>query len=206
MLAKRARLYDALAAVTMIVVIALDQWTKSLVVKNIPLFSQVPLPLVGRYLVLEHIHNSGAAFSMLNSNGSSIFLVILIAIAIAVVGYLYIKMINSGTLFYKIVFGMIMGGAFGNLIDRAIHSGYVIDFISFRIPEIHFYFAIFNVADACISVGVVLLFILLLLGGGFGQSVATQENNDTPMESRQTDTPAIQSGTVRTTEQDVQSN
>jgi signal peptidase II len=58
-----------------------------------------------------------------------------------------------------------MGGAIGNLIDRAIHSGYVVDFIFFRIPEINYHFAIFNVADACISVGVFLLFILVLFGG-----------------------------------------
>lgn len=174
---KHARLYDACALLVAIVVIALDQWTKSLVVKSVPLFAQVPFPVVGKYLVIEHIHNSGAAFSMFSQGGGSIFLTILIIIAILVVGYLYFKMLNTGPLLYKLIFGLIIGGAFGNLIDRATHSGYVVDFISFRIPEMNFYFAIFNVADACISVGVVLLFVFVLFGGGFEHK--TEENTST---------------------------
>jgi len=201
---KRARFYDALALLTAIVVIALDQWTKSLVVKNVPLFSQVPFPLVGKYLVLEHIHNSGAAFSMFSKGGSSIFLTILIIIAILVVGYLYVKMLNTGPLIYKLIFGLIIGGAFGNLIDRAIHSGYVVDFISFRIPEINFYFAIFNIADACISLGVVFLFLFILFGRGFDRS--NEVNHSSDVSNKQNSSPsAVNSGTLRTTERDVQS-
>ncbi len=203
MLARRhARLYDVFALMVAMVVIALDQWTKSLVVKNVPLYSQMPFPLVGKYLVIEHIHNSGAAFSMFSQGGGSVFLTVLIIIAILVVGYLYVKMRNSGPLLYKLIFGMIIGGAFGNLIDRAIHSGYVVDFISFRIPEINFYFAIFNVADACISVGVVLLFICILFGNGFeGKTEVESSGNST---TAQTNPSTVKSGVLSTTEQDVQ--
>src|SRR5207302_5972042 len=94
-----------------------------------------------------------------------IALVVMIIAAIAIITYLYLRMLNSGPLVYKLIFGMIIGGALSNLIDRARHSGYVVDFISFRIPQIGFYFAIFNIADAAISVGVFLLFITLLFGG-----------------------------------------
>lgn len=162
---KRARLYDVLALSTAIIAIVLDQWTKSLVVRNLAVGSQMPFPVLGHYLVLEYIHNSGAAFGMLSGGNGSIVLAILIAIAILVVCTLYARMLNTGPLAYKIVFGLILGGATGNLIDRIIHSGYVVDFVSFRIPEINYYFAIFNVADACISVGVFLLFIMVLFGG-----------------------------------------
>lgn len=160
--AKRARLYDILALLTVIIVVALDQWTKALVVKYLsPPQSKPPIHIIGHYLVIYYIQNSGAAFSLFEN---SFFLPILIALAICVVGYLYFRMINTGSLAYKIVFGMIIGGAFGNLIDRIRHGGYVVDFIWFRIPEIGYSFAIFNIADACISVGVFLLFVILIFG------------------------------------------
>jgi len=89
-------------------------------------------------------------------------LVLLIAVAIGVIAYLYIRNINTSSLWYKLIFGLIIGGALSNLIDRVRHGGYVVDFISFNIPQLNFHFAIFNLADAAISVGVVLLFITLL--------------------------------------------
>ncbi|GCE28992.1 lipoprotein signal peptidase [Dictyobacter alpinus] len=162
---KRARLYDLLTLCTAIIAIVLDQWTKSLVVRNMTVGSQMPFPVFGHNLVFEYIHNSGAAFGMLSGGNGSILLAVLIAAAIVVVGVIYVRMLNTGPLAYKIVFGLILGGAVGNLIDRIVHSGYVVDFVSFRIPEINYYFAIFNVADACISVGVLLLFIMVLFGG-----------------------------------------
>jgi signal peptidase II len=160
--AKRARLYDVFALITAIIVIALDQWTKSLVLRNLINAGEVPFPLVGYYLVLQYAQNNGAAFSIFQG---SLVLALLIGVAIIVVATLYLRMLNSGSLILKLVFGLIIGGAFGNLIDRLKHGGYVVDFVSFRIPEIKYYFAIFNVADACISVGVFLLLVIVLFGG-----------------------------------------
>ncbi len=163
MTTRRARVYDAIALFVVIVIIVLDQWTKSLVVAHLgPPDGGPTVPIIGHYLVLYYIQNSGAAFGAFENNA---VLIVFIAIAICVVAYLYIRIVNSGPLIYKIVFGMIIGGALGNLIDRAHNGGVVTDFISFRIPEINYYFAIFNIADACISVGVVLLFVLVLFGG-----------------------------------------
>ena len=157
--ARNARLYDIFALLIAIIVIALDLWTKSLVVAHLsPPDSGNSVSLVGPYLVLEYIQNSGAAFSMLQN---TFVLVILIAVAMIVVGYIYLRVLNNGPLYYKIVFGLIIGGALGNVIDRVHNGGYVVDFIAFRIPQINFYFAIFNIADACISVGVILLFVLI---------------------------------------------
>jgi signal peptidase II len=159
----RARLYDALALLTVTLVITLDQWTKALVVQYLsPPESKPVIPIIGHYLVIEYIQNRGAAFGLF---ANTIFLAVLIVAAIVVVAYFYLRMLNSGPLAYKIIFGMIIGGALGNLIDRIRHGGYVVDFISFRIPEIGYQFAIFNVADACISVGVFLLFVLLVFSG-----------------------------------------
>lgn len=161
----RARVFDALAILTAILVVVLDQWTKAWVVTNLsPSFFGRRISLIGDYLILYYIKNNGAAFSLF---ANSIFLVLLIALAIGVIVYLYVRNINTASLWYKLIFGLIIGGALSNLIDRVRHGGYVVDFISFNIPQLNFHFAIFNVADAAISVGVVLLFLTLLFGSMF---------------------------------------
>ena len=162
-IARRARLYDALALLIVVVVIALDQWTKSLVVAHLGPPGAGPIvPIISPYLVLFYIQNNGAAFSLF---ANTYILVLLIALAAVVISYLYLRMLNSGPLIYKLIFGMIIGGALGNLIDRFRNGGYVVDFISFRIPQTGFNFAVFNIADASISVGVFLLFVFILFGG-----------------------------------------
>ncbi len=159
---RRARVYDALAFLTAILVLILDQWTKAWVVINLsPSFFGPRISLIGNYLTLYHIRNNGAAFSLF---ANSTVLVLLIAVAIGVIAYLYLRNINTGSVWYKLIFGLIIGGALSNLIDRVRHGGYVVDFISFNIPQFNFHFAIFNLADAAISVGVVLLFVTLLFG------------------------------------------
>ena len=200
MTARHARIYDALALLVVILVIAFDQWTKALVVENLgPPEIGPTIPLIGRYLVLHYIRNSGAAFGLFANN---IALVGLIVIAIGVVSYLYLRMLNSGTLFYKLVFGMIIGGALGNLIDRVRHSGYVVDFIFFRIPQIGFRFALFNIADASISVGVFLLLLIILFGGLRRPATASDSDNDLSSSAAKTQAapPANNSETIRSTE------
>jgi len=190
---RRARLYDALALLTVIIVVVLDQWTKSLVVAALsPAQSKPFMPLIGQYLGFYYVRNNGAAFSLFRD---SALLVLFIAVAIGVVAYLYIRMLNTGPLAYKIIFGMIIGGAAGNLLDRARHDGYVIDFISLRIPEVSYQFAIFNIADACISVSVFVLFVLVLFGGLRPSSDVAQKTSEVNKTS----------GTLRPTEQDAQS-
>ena len=120
MLAKRARLYDVLALVTAIVVVALDQLTKSLVVQYLsPPGTRPPTPVIGDYLSFWYIQNNGAAFSMFSN---SIVLALLIIAAVCVITYLYYRILNTGPLLYKLVFGMVIGGAAGNLLDRAIRG------------------------------------------------------------------------------------
>lgn len=191
---RRARIYDAFALLTAIIVISLDQWTKSLVATRLgpPDFGP-QIPLIGPYLTLYYIRNQGAAFSMFNSNGP--VLIALIAVAVAVIVYLYLRMLNTGSLLYKLIFGLIIGGATGNLLDRFTH-GSVVDFVWFRIPQIGFSFAIFNLADAAISIGVVLLFGALLLGGMRGRGEAKEAGRSVGEKEMRT---------VSSQEQDVQS-
>ena len=170
---RRARVYDALALLTAILVLALDQWTKTWVVTNLsPSFFGPRISLIGDYLILYYIKNNGAAFSLF---ANSMVLVLLIVVAIGVIAYLYIRNINTGSLWYKLIFGLIIGGALSNLIDRVRHGGYVVDFISFNIPQLNFHFAIFNLADAAISVGVILLFVTLLFGSVVEPEEATKK-------------------------------
>lgn len=175
-IARHARIYDVFALFTAIIVIAIDQWTKSLVVSHLsPPDIGPQVPLLGQYLTLFYITNKGAAFSMFNTNGP--LLVVLIVLAVAVIVYLYLRMFNSGSLLYKLIFGLIIGGAAGNLLDRFTH-GSVVDFIWFRIPQVNFSFAVFNIADAAISVGIVLLFITLIFGGLYRKEATSDQPND----------------------------
>src|SRR5205085_4983273 len=163
--------------------------------------SKPPIPVVGNYLTIFYIQNSGAAFGLFANN---IALAALIVGAICVIAYLYVRTLNSGPLVYKLIFGMIIGGAAGNLLDRALRGGNVVDFIFFRIPEINYHFAIFNLADASISVGVFLLFVFILFGG-LRKTGATKEKGDTDKESVSTTTSSTpQSGPLRSREQDAQ--
>lgn len=198
-----ARIYDVVAILVILIVVGLDQWTKALVVEYLsPPGSHPLIPIVSQYLVIDYIQNRGAAFGILANNA---LLAVLIAVAIVAVCYLYIRMINTAPLAYKIIFGMIIGGAAGNLLDRAHNSGFVVDFISFRIPQINYYFAIFNIADACISVGVFLLFVLVLFGGLHSGNDSAQEHNAAQSRQPHTNSSGPDSGgTLRPTEQDVQ--
>src|SRR5262249_23999147 len=118
-----------------------------------------PIPLLGQFLELAYVQNSGVAFSLLSSDSIKF---LFIAIAIGVIGYLYWRNRDDGSLLLKFSFGLVVGGAIGNLIDR-FRLGYVVDFIHFHIPG-RFEFAVFNVADSAISIGVVLLAFLLWQG------------------------------------------
>lgn len=201
--ATKARRNDALALLTVLVVIVLDQWTKNLVVQQLsPPESHPPQPLIGQYLTVYYIQNVGAAFSMFTN---PYILAVLIAVAICLIAYLYARMVNNGPLGLKLIFGLIIGGAAGNLVDRAIRSGHVVDFIFFRIPEIGFRFAIFNIADASISVGVVLLLAYLLLSGLRKPQTKTTSDAHTSDEATNVATPtAKKSGSFSSTESDAQ--
>ncbi len=203
MTVKRARIYDVLALLVVILVIALDQWTKALVVANLsPPETRSPIPIIGDYLTIYYIQNSGAAFSLLANN---VVLAVLIGVAICVIAYLYARIFNTGPLAFKLIFGLIIGGAAGNLIDRAIRGGYVVDFIFFRIPQIGYHFAIFNIADASISIGVVLLFLFILLGGLRKSGDARNKQEAVDDTARSTLPRKEQNSSLHQTEQDVQS-
>lgn len=134
------------ALIPLAVIVALDQLTKWLVVENLE--PATAYPVIGEFARLYLIRNSGAAFSM-GENATIIFSVIQI-IAVLVCVVLAFRVRNPWTIASV---AMIGGGAAGNLIDRILRTpgnlhGHVVDFVS--VGD----FAIFNVADASITVGV----------------------------------------------------
>jgi signal peptidase II len=134
-------------ALLTIVAIALDQWIKYWVETGLELHQPVEiLP----FLALFRTYNTGIAFSMLDSFGD----IGLIAVSVCVVAFvLYLAAkTEPGQVLARIGFALIVGGALGNVIDRAVY-GHVIDYILFHTPS--WSFAVFNLADAFITVGAV---------------------------------------------------
>lgn len=145
-------------------IVALDQWTKWLVRVNIPdggVWLPESLAWLSPYARIVHWHNTGAAFGMFQ-NASMVFTV-LAFIVIAAILYYYPHVENSDWSL-RLAMSMQLGGAIGNLIDR-LARGRVTDFISIGT------FPVFNVADASISVGAV----VLLLGVWLTERAERQE-------------------------------
>lgn len=114
--------------------------------------------IIKNFLNITYVHNTGAAFSLFS--GSKILL-ILIGI-IAVIGFIiYVSKIVDLSDFDMFTYSMLLGGILGNLLDRIIH-GYVIDYISLNIFGYHF--PIFNFADVCIVVSVILILLESIKG------------------------------------------
>jgi signal peptidase II len=131
------------------VIVVLDQWTKQLVRTNVP-YAEVwaPWKWMLPYARIVHWQNTGAAFGMFQ--GMALVFTILAIIVSAAIIY-YFPLVPKEDWLIRLALGMQLGGAIGNLIDRLQFSGAVTDFVSVG------NFAVWNVADACISVGVVLL-------------------------------------------------
>lgn len=142
------KLYFPLAAVMLIL---LDQLSKQWIVNHIPL--NAIRKCVPGIFSLTYLRNYGAAFSILQ-NQQWFFTVITLAV-VGAACYYFIKNINGNFWF---LFGLllIISGGIGNFIDR-LRLGYVVDMVHLDFMN----FAIFNVADSYLTVGVVILFIAL---------------------------------------------
>jgi signal peptidase II len=137
----------ALAPYAAIVVFAIvfDQWIKWQVETGMDMHQRIDLL---PFLALFRTHNTGIAFSMLSSFGGY-GLVLLTMAVIGVVLWIAARS-EPDQLIARIGFALIIGGAIGNLIDRVL-LGYVVDYVLFHLPN--WSFAVFNLADAFITVG-----------------------------------------------------
>lgn len=155
------RLSSTPAWVLMSVIIVLDQASKLLTRVFTDLHQSIPiLPhIFGDTFRFTHLQNTGAAFSMSLSNPvvNRVFFITASILAIIFILYLLRKATHRLQVW---AFGFVLGGAFGNLIDR-IFIGGVTDFVDVNIPDMlgMTRFPVFNVADSGIFIGMVLLII-----------------------------------------------
>ena len=146
----------------MTLVVLLDQVSKALVRSNLQLGES--RTIIPGFLDLAHVQNTGAAFGMLNDVDFAYKPVVIVGIA--AIALLAIAAYGAQLGFHdriaRLGLAMILGGAFGNLLDRAI-AGHVVDFVDVYWRDLHFW--AFNVADAAITSGAILV-ILDTIGVG----------------------------------------
>jgi signal peptidase II len=141
-------------------VVALDQLTKNFVVSRFYLGGS--LPVLENLLSITRVHNTGAAFGLLatlprNLRDPFFFLVPGATLAAILVVFHRLREVQSLSTY---ALSMIVGGALGNLADRA-RLGFVIDFLDFHWKS-GWHFPAFNVADAAITIGVGMLLVAML--------------------------------------------
>ncbi len=145
----------------MTVIIALDQWTKHLIVTRFLLYQSKEV--FKGWFNLVYVHNTGVAFGFFNGPNNlpkNLFFSGVTLVSVGVVLYFLIQALAKRDIFQSVLLGMICGGAFGNLIDR-FRIGAVVDFIEIYYKKYHW--PAFNLADAAISVGIILLTLNLIL-------------------------------------------
>ena len=138
--------------ISILILILLDQAVKGYVVKEIPLGGM--RRFIPKVVSLTYLKNSGAAFSMLENQQWFFTIITLIAMGAAFV-YLYRHI--KGSLWLLLGLTLIISGGIGNFIDR-LRQGFVVDMFHLDFMN----FAIFNVADIYLTIGVGLLLIYLL--------------------------------------------
>jgi signal peptidase II len=146
--------------VFILAVAALDQVTKAIVVRAVPL-SGVKHVIPG-FFDLTHVRNKGAIFGLMSRSGSrgvAILIFTLSLVALALVVYYFLHTPPSQKL-TKWSLALILAGALGNQIDRFVR-GYVVDFLEFYVGRFHW--PTFNLADSCISIGATALVVTILL-------------------------------------------
>lgn len=135
-----------------VLVFLLDRWTKTLISTHfLPGQSEIVVP---HLLWFTYVQNTHGAFGMFGSQPA-----LLIGLALAVLAlfaYAFRDAVRSSQL-VRVAFGGIVGGAAGNIVDRLQHQ-YVVDFIDFKTiwPNV------FNAADSCITIGVIILILASL--------------------------------------------
>jgi len=155
-------LISPLEAIAIGTIVVVDQITKFVVKATIPLYAKHVI--IPNLLDVTHVQNTGAAFGLLNAADFPYKPAVMIAIAtLALVAIsIYARQLGAHERLSRYGLALILGGAFGNLIDRAI-AGYVVDFVDVYWGEAHFW--AFNVADAAITIGAVLV-LLEMVGIG----------------------------------------
>lgn len=136
----------------------LDQATKVIVQKSLHLHDRVAV--IPGFFTISHETNTGAAFSLF-ANSHRYTPIALAVFSFIVIGVVAVLLWKNARHFTRtgLALALILGGATGNLIDRAMY-GHVVDFLAFSLRG--YYWPDFNVADSCIVCGSILLIVDVL--------------------------------------------
>ena len=136
-----------------IVVFLFDRWTKSLITAALlPGQSMIVVP---HLLWWTYVQNTHGAFGLFGSQ--PVLLIGLALLVLVLFAYAFRDAVKSSAI-VRVAFGGIVGGAAGNIVDRLQHQ-YVVDFIDFK----YIWSDVFNAADSCITVGVIVLILSSLI-------------------------------------------
>lgn len=145
--------------VTAVVIVVFDQVTKALIAASLPLYETITV--IPGFVDFTHVRNTGAAFGLLNTADLPMKWAIMVAMALVAIVAIaaYGATLRADERVARAGLAIVLGGAIGNLIDRA-RQGYVLDFVDVYSGNWHFW--AFNVADAAITIGAILVIFDLL--------------------------------------------
>ena len=138
------------------IILIIDQIIKIIIRSNLNEYQEIKI--IKNFFSITLLKNTGAAFSILKN--SALLLIIISVLFILLISKYIKKEEKNLTKLDVYSYGIILGGIFGNLLDRIIHKG-VIDYLSFRFFS--YYFPVFNFADISITVGIALLIISTII-------------------------------------------
>jgi len=139
-----------------------DQVIKNVLISVLSVGSSISV--IDGFFSITFLENTGAAFSILSS--STLFLILISIVALNLIYFFLIKGRELNR-FDIIVYGVLIGGIIGNLIDRVVH-GSVIDYLDFNL--FGYNFPVFNFADICIVISIILIIISICKGEKYGVS------------------------------------
>jgi signal peptidase II len=145
--------------ITLIWILALDQWTKHSIQEKLLLHHHVEV--IGGFFNLIHVRNPGGAFGIFGgeSGGLGPLLFVLVSfIAVGIILFLFYRTREDEEIL-SLSFSLLLSGAIGNLIDR-FRYGAVVDFLDFHISSFHW--PAFNIADSAITIGIGLILVEIL--------------------------------------------
>jgi signal peptidase II len=155
-------------------VFLIDFITKKVIEKKLAIGEQINVLGDGFFIITSH-RNRGAAFGILQEQ-TILFITITLLVVAGIVWYMY-KNRHSGKALMLTGLGLVLGGAFGNFLDRALY-GQVVDFLQFTFGS--YVFPIFNLADSGIvcGVGLILLDAILSMKNENGDSNERNKRNE----------------------------
>lgn len=146
-----------------VTILALDQLTKMIVDRTMSLHQSIPI--IDGFFSLTYVRNTGAAFGIFAGSHEAFRLPFLILVSVLALGFVVVmlKRLRDEETGLITALSLIIGGAIGNLVDRVLY-GEVIDFLDFYWSNYHW--PAFNVADSCITVGVLITLYYLIKAKG----------------------------------------